>query len=185
MRSKEEIHKELLHVDGQIAEMCYGGKRDKTYEELREKSKRLRDELRFLKYRKIATDYEIDVYDEPYENGVKHYRITLHDIPMEIGFIKICYGATCIPRFGHIGYEMDQKYRGHNYTFKALNLLVEEMHERGLDKPTLAVRPENLPSVRVVEKFGGETIYEARNRFDWNLYQVDLTKKLGQKILTK
>ena len=38
MRSKEEIHKELLHVDGQIAEMCYAGKRDKTYEELREKS---------------------------------------------------------------------------------------------------------------------------------------------------
>ena len=54
-----------------------------------------------------------------------------------------------------------------------------------VDAPTLAAFPSNIPSVRTIEKFGGETIYQAQNRFDWNIYQVDLKSKKENKILSK
>lgn len=185
MRSRDEIKKELSQVDLQIAELCFSGRRDESYPDLREKADSLREELKFVDFRIIATDYEIDVYDAPYERGVKHYHIAPHGIPREIGFIKISYGANCIPRFGNIGYEMDEKYRGNNYTLRALEMLVEEMMAHGLTRPTLAAKPDNLPSVRIIEKFGGETIHKAQNPFDWNIYQVDLEKKIGQKVMKK
>ena len=34
-------------------------------------------------------------------------------------------------------------------------------------------------SNRIIEKFGGIVIHQAINQFDWNIYQVDLEKKIG------
>ena len=185
MRSKEEIQKELSLVDLEIAKLCFKGQNEIDYNILREKARSLREELRFSNFRKIATDYEIDIFEEPHQRGVKYYHITLHDIPLEIGYIKVSYGSNCIQKFGNIGYELDPKYRGHNYTIKALEMLVEEMLSRGLEKPTIAAKPTNIPSVKIIEKFGGEKIYESKNQFDWNVYQVDLSKKKGQIVLKK
>ena len=185
MRSKEEIQKELASVDLEIAKLCFKSQRENDYDSLREKAKALREELRFLTFRKIATDYEIDVFEEPHQRGVKYYHITLHDIPKEIGYIKVSYGANCVQKFGNIGYELDERYRGHNYTIKALEMLVDEMLSRGLEKPTIAAKPSNIPSVRIIEKFGGRIIYGSQNQFDWNIYQVDLSKKKGQTLMKK
>lgn len=185
MRSRDEIKKELAQIDLQIAKSCFEGKRAENYPLLKEKADSLREELRFIDFKKVATDYEIDLYEAPYERGVKYYRITPHNVIKEIGFIKISYGAHCIPKYGHIGYEMDEKYRGNNYTIRALEMLVEEMMQRGLTKPTIAAKPSNIPSVRIIEKFGGIVIHQAINQFDWNIYQVDLEKKIGQKVIKK
>lgn len=185
MRSRDEIEKDLAQIDLQIAKACFEGKRDEIYPELKEKADSLREELKFVDFKKIATDYEIDLYEAPYERGVKYYRITPHDVVKEIGFIKISYGANCIPRYGNIGYEIDERYRGNNYTIRALEMLVEEMMLRGLTKPTLAAKQSNIPSVRIIEKFGGKVIHQAQNQFDWNIYQVDLENKIGQKVMKK
>ena len=185
MRSKEEIEKELSAVDLGIAKLCFKSQREADYDSLRQKARALREELRFSTFRKIATDYEIDVFEEPHQRGVKYYYIALHDVPKEIGYIKVSYGTNCVQKFGNIGYELDPKYRGNNYTIKALEMLVGEMLSMGLEKPTIAAKPSNIPSVRIIEKFGGEIIYQSKNQFDWNVYQVDLSPKKGQIVLKK
>lgn len=185
MRTREEIQNDLNNVDRRIVEMCFAGKIEDDYWLLKKQASALREELQFLAFRRIATDGEIDIYENPVERGVKQYHITLHDIPQEIGHIKISYGAHVIPRYGHIGYEIASKYRGHNYTSRALEMLVDEMIEKGLEEPTLAAFPHNLPSVHIIEKFGGNIIHEAKNKFDWNIYQVNLLEKRKSKALTK
>ena len=185
MRSKEEIKKELSHIDLMIAERCFANRTGEELDNLRRKARCLREEMRFTDYNLVATDYEIDVYEDPVERNVKHYRITPHNIPFEIGFIKVSYGVAAKPRIGNIGYEISSEYRGHNYTSKALELLVDEMLSKNLDNPTLAIYPHNIPSVRTAEKFGGVVIYQAQNKFDWNIYQVDLKSKRENKTLIR
>lgn len=186
MRKKEDIEKDLAQVDLQIAKLCFNSfsseDEKNKYWNLKDQANDLREELRFLGYRKIATDEEIDIYENPVERGVKKYHITLHNVPKEIGSIKISYGATAIHRFGHIGYEIDEKYRGHNYTLRALEMLKDEMIEKGLLFPTIAAFPNNLPSIRIIENFGGKLIHEAQNRFDWNIYQVRLKEKTKELV---
>ena len=59
------------------------------------------------------------------------------------------------------------------------------MLSKNLDNPTLAIYPHNIPSVRTAEKFGGVVIYQAQNKFDWNIYQVDLKSKRENKTLIR
>ena len=185
MRTKEELKKELRCIDLEIAELLCSSDRENRYNELSRKSRALREEIRFMDYKLIATDYEIDIYEVPVERYVKYYWITPHNLFEEIGFVKICYGAAAKQRMGNIGYEIKEAYRGKGYAYRALEMLVDEMLSRNLDAPTLAAFPSNIPSVHTIEKFGGEKIYQAKNRFDWNIYQVDLKSKKENKILSK
>lgn len=189
MRTKEEVRQELALVESKIRDLCFNSfqaeNKKNEYWSLKDISEGLRDELRFFEFKIIATDEELDIYENPIERSNKKYHITLHGIPREIGLIEICYDTTVVRSRGHIGYEMDERYRGNSYMSKALELLVDEMLSRNLDNPTLAVYPSNIPSIRTVEKFGGEIIHEAQNRFDWNIYRVDLKSKKQIKILTK
>lgn len=185
MRTKEEIKKELSQLDLEIAELCFSSERGEKYDGLSRKAKALREEMRFLDYKLIATDYEIDIYENPVEKCVKYYRITPHGMFQEIGFIKISYGVAARPRMGNIGYEIDKNYRGHNYTIKALEMLVDEMLSKQLESPTIAAYPSNTPSVRIIEKFGGEVIHQAENKYDWNIYRVNLKQRKQIPILKK
>jgi len=137
-----------------------------------------------LNLKKIASDDEIDIYENPLESRIKNYFITLHRCSKQIGNIKISYGATAIQMFGHISYEIDEKYRGHNYTFRALEMLKDEMLKRGLDYPTIAAYSNNLASIRIIEKLGGRIIRKAQNEFDFNIYQVRL-KEQNKELIKK
>ena len=185
MKTKEELKKELRLVDLEIAELLCSSDREKRYDGLSQRARALREEIRFMDYKLVASDYEIDIYEVPVERYVKYYWITPHNLFKEIGFVKITYGVAAKPRMGNIGYEIKEAYRGKDYAYRALEMLVDEMLSRNLDNPTLAALPSNIPSVRTIEKFGGEVIYQAKNRFDWNIYQVDLKAKRQNRVLTK
>ena len=55
------------------------------------------------------------------------WRITLHNSRGEIGQISYRNGESrCIYYFGHIGYHIDEPYRGHHYARRACLLLRKE-----------------------------------------------------------
>ena len=66
---------------------------------------------------------------------------------------KIYYG-------GHIGYGVDEPYRGHHYAMKACRLLFKLAASHGMEEVIITCAPENLPSRRTCERLGGrlETI---------------------------
>lgn len=73
----------------------------------------------------------------------------------QIGLItaaNMTYGAA---RNCQIGYWIDQRYAGQGYTPRAVALLIDYLLlERGFHRVEVAIRPENMASLRVVEKLG-------------------------------
>ena len=63
---------------------------------------------------------------------------------------------------GHIGYDIRPSCRNRGYATEMLALALEEARQRELDWVLLTVTPTNLPSIRVIEKNGGERIGTAR-----------------------
>lgn len=59
---------------------------------------------------------------------------------------------------GHIGYDIRPSFRNRGYASEMLALALEEARQRGLDWVLLTVAPSNRPSIRVIEKNGGELI---------------------------
>ncbi len=58
-------------------------------------------------------------------------------------------------RFASMGYWIDQKYAGHGFTPTAVAMASDyALFEMGLHRIEIAIRPENTPSLRVVEKLG-------------------------------
>ncbi|MDQ2713432.1 MAG: GNAT family N-acetyltransferase [Chloroflexota bacterium] len=60
--------------------------------------------------------------------------------------------------FGHIGYNIRPAQRGHGYVTRLLALLLDEARKFHLPGVSLAVEPENLASIRVIEKNGGKLL---------------------------
>jgi len=58
-------------------------------------------------------------------------------------------------RFASMGYWIDQKYAGQGHIPTAVAMAVDYcLFEMGLHRIEIAIRPENAPSLRVVEKLG-------------------------------
>ena len=77
------------------------------------------------------------------------WRITLHDHKGEIGQISYRNGESrCIYYFGHIGYHIDEPYRGHHYARRACLLLEHEIRISGKSSVVITCDPDNEPSRR-------------------------------------
>lgn len=76
----------------------------------------------------------------------------------------------------HIYYEINPEYQGKGYATEVLKLLLDEARAIQLDKVLLSVATANIPSVRVIEKNGGELIKTGltTNNEDYKLYQINL-----------
>lgn len=71
---------------------------------------------------------------------------------LKIGYIDSLYYS------GHIGYEIEEKHRGHHYAAKACRLLFELAKRHGMTYLYITCRPDNLPSRRTCEYLGGELL---------------------------
>lgn len=56
---------------------------------------------------------------------------------------------------GHIGYTIDEEYRGHHYAYQACLLLKQYIHENSL---IITCDPSNIASKKTIEKLGCEYI---------------------------
>lgn len=57
-------------------------------------------------------------------------------------------------RGGHIGYWIDQDVAGHGFMPMAVAMATDHCFAAGLHRIEINIRPENRPSIRVVEKLG-------------------------------
>ena len=109
----------------------------------------------FRRYRVEYSDGVIDLIpihigSPDRELGFGHeqvWKITLHNEQNEIGQISYRDGESpCIYYFGHIGYHIDEPYRGHHYAKRACMLLEQEIRRGGKHSVVITCDPDNQPS---------------------------------------
>ncbi|HEY5730606.1 MAG TPA: GNAT family N-acetyltransferase [Anaerolineales bacterium] len=77
-----------------------------------------------------------------------------------IGKIRLRVGLTkTLNTFGgHIGYEVDEPYRGHRYAARSCRLLISLIQRLEILPVVFTCAPDNLPSVRTIESLGAERV---------------------------
>ena len=120
------------------------------------------------------SNQEIDLYkDEELSNeNEENYFLTIHGTAQKIGRIRVTLGHID-PYYANIGYSISEPFRGHHYTLQSLNMLRERMIEKGLTKPLITAKPDNIASIKTIESFGGTLV----SKEEWNTYEVDLLKE--------
>jgi predicted acetyltransferase len=78
-------------------------------------------------------------------DGVKLGRIEL----------RISHTDDVLLYVGHIGYHVDQPYRGHRYAARACRLLLDLARRHDFTELWITCDPDNLPSRRTCELAGG------------------------------
>ena len=77
---------------------------------------------------------------------------------------------------GHIGYRIDEAYRGHHYAERACRLRFPFAREHGMEYLYITCAPDNLPSRRTCERLGGELLEIAELPPDSDMRQEGMTK---------
>ncbi len=91
---------------------------------------------------------------------VYRFDILLSGSPEPIGQIDLRIGNTrhLIMYGGHIGYGINEKYRGNRYAAKACNLIKRVAIDYGLKTLWITCNPDNYPSRRTCEILGCELV---------------------------
>lgn len=101
-----------------------------------------------IELRKIPNSNQVDGNEL-----IGYYKICLCGTTEVIG--EISYrGYHCDKYMGDIGYSIDSKFQGNNYSYHALCLLSELLKENGIDDFWISVNIHNIPSIKVIEKYG-------------------------------
>ncbi|MCU0495472.1 MAG: GNAT family N-acetyltransferase [Chloroflexaceae bacterium] len=59
---------------------------------------------------------------------------------------------------GHIGYEVAEAHRGHNYAARSCRLLFPFIRQLGIQPVIITCNPANLASVKTIESLGGKLV---------------------------
>lgn len=117
----------------------------------------------FHRYRAEYTDGVIDLiplHIGPPDKGLgfgheQVWRITLHDERAEIGQISYRDGESrCVYYYGHIGYHIDEPYRGNHYAWRACRLIRTEILLSGKTSAVITCDPDNEASRKTCIKLG-------------------------------
>lgn len=78
---------------------------------------------------------------------------------MQIGKISLKLGVDDYIMFeGHIGYDIDEAYQGHNYAFYALELIKTLARAHGYHKVLITIEPHNQSSMKTILKAHGKLV---------------------------
>ena len=81
---------------------------------------------------------------------------------MEVGKIVLREGTRKERYYdGHIGYNIELKYRGHHYAYQATKLLIKEAVLLGFDELIITCSPDNLASKKTILKLKAEYLETA------------------------
>lgn len=114
----------------------------------------------FFESDEIKLVLERTAEEDPVRNWVPAYHFLICDkqgnnmgnCDLRIGYNKgIYYG-------GHIGYAIDEKYRGCHYAAKACKLLFELAKKHEMDYLYITCNPDNWPSRKTCEYLKGELL---------------------------
>ncbi|RPI79774.1 MAG: GNAT family N-acetyltransferase [Desulfobacteraceae bacterium] len=117
----------------------------------------------------IADDLELILTKkspaDPVKGYVPEYEFEMRQIgkPTAIGSIRLRIGSAPKLRYpGHIGFEVNENYRGHRYAAQSCQLIFSLARAHGLSAVWLTVDPKNIPSRRTCEMVGGKYIETVR-----------------------
>ena len=150
------------------------------------------DRERFENYEFIAPPVMIDrdlelklVETLPYrpEGGyVPEYRFAMLNVTSRavMGSIDLRVGLTAKLRLlgGHIGYDVEEPYRGQHYAARSCRLLLPFARELGINPVVITCDPANIASVKTVESLGAKLVATNHveigpGQFRWtNVYHV-------------
>lgn len=90
----------------------------------------------------------------------------------KVGKISIRIGDNYHSYFnGHIGYEIDEQFRGNNYSYYASKLVLQVADEYGMKRIYLTCNESNIASRRIIEELGCdllEIIDVPNDYFGWH-----------------
>ncbi len=72
--------------------------------------------------------------------------------------LRLGDGQTLLAYAGHLGYRIDELFRGHHYAERACRLLAPLARAHGLTELIITCDPENTPSRRTCERLGAAFI---------------------------
>mgnify|MGYP003295234220 CR=1 FL=1 len=99
------------------------------------------------------------------------WKIILKEINKEIGKISLRIGHNYHSYFnGNVGYEIDSEYRGHNYAYKACELIIPVAKYHGMNFIYITCDFDNIPSIKTIEKLGAEFLEEVIPPKDYVFY---------------
>ena len=106
-------------------------------------------------------------YVPGYEFEMRNPGKTIHigSIRLRIGSVKKLYYA------GHIGYAVNEEYRGHRYAARSCQLILPLAYTHGLKAVWLTVDPTNIPSQKTCEIIEAKYMETVRIPKDHEMYQ--------------
>ena len=89
-----------------------------------------------------------------------YYDILLHENKQKVGTIDLRLTVEGnMYYYGHIGYNVQRAFRGHNYAYHACKVLFTIAKEEfGMKELIITCSPENVPSYKTLRKLGGELL---------------------------
>ncbi len=75
----------------------------------------------------------------------------------KVGYVSLRLGESPqLYYLGHIGYRIEEPFRGHGYAARACRLIIPLMQELQLKSICITANPHNIPSRKTCEKIGCE-----------------------------
>lgn len=113
------------------------------------------------------------------------YEIMPKEINKPVGKISIRLGNNYHSYYnGHIGYEVDEEYRGHGFSYQAAKLVLPVAKAYGMEFIYLVCDEDNVASYKTIEKLGGvllEVAVPPKDYFGWyeghsaqRIYKLDI-----------
>lgn len=72
--------------------------------------------------------------------------------------LRVGYTDDTVRYYGHIGYNVDEAFRGHGYAARACLLIKPVIVDHGLDVVWITCNPDNIASRKTCERIGCELI---------------------------
>lgn len=118
----------------------------------------------------------IDIYEGT--NGALPFYwwdIVLKSNDIAVGKISFRIGHNYHSYYnGNIGYEVDEKYRGHHYALLACQLVLKAAQYHKMDKIYLTCDYNNAASYKTIEKLGAKLIEEVLPPKDYIYYNDEI-----------
>ncbi len=110
-----------------------------------------------------------------------YYDIFLND--RFIGKISIRIGNNFNSYYnGNIGYEIEEKFRGNNFSFKACKLVLQVARAHAMDEIILTCDEDNIASYKTIEKLGSELIEITKPPEHYFAYRNNMKKQRIYKL---
>ena len=140
-----------------------------------------------MKFEDVTLFFENTISADKERGFVPVYRFGIMNSNNErVGHISFKIGDTehIVQHVGHIGYKIEEKHRGHSYAAKAC-IAIQKFISEYYYEIILTCNPDNIPSIKTIEKIGAKFINQIelpkdsilrkerkenyKNRYSWEI----------------